>query len=66
MKKSLQYALNINDNNVKSVFPMLYLNIAKCYEKMGDSDNAERNLELYYAETRQFGILFVFITYLYL
>jgi tetratricopeptide (TPR) repeat protein len=46
MKKSLQCALNINDDNVKSAYPTLYLNIAKCYEEMGDSDNAERNLEL--------------------
>ncbi len=43
---SLQCALNINDENVKSAYPTLYVNIAKCYEAMGDSDHALRNFEL--------------------
>ena len=46
MEASLQCALKINDDNVKSAYPMLYLNIAKCYEELCDSDNAERNYEL--------------------
>jgi tetratricopeptide (TPR) repeat protein len=46
METSLQCALNINDENVKSAYPTLYLNIAKCYEELGDSDNAKRNYEL--------------------
>ena len=46
METSLQCALNINDDNVKSAYPTLYLNIAKCYEEMCDSDNAKRNYEL--------------------
>jgi tetratricopeptide (TPR) repeat protein len=46
METSLQCALNINDNNVKSAYPTLYLNIAKCYEELCDSDNAKRNYEL--------------------
>lgn len=43
---SLQCALNINDDNVKSAYPTLYLNIAKCYEDLCDSDSAKRNYEL--------------------
>jgi len=46
MKTSLQCALNINDENVKSAYPTLYLNIAKCYEELGDSENAQRNYDL--------------------
>lgn len=47
METSLQCALNINDENVKSAYSTLYLNIAKCYEELGDSDNAQRNYELF-------------------
>lgn len=46
METSLQCALNINDDNVKSAYQVLYLNIAKCYEELSDSDNAKRNYEL--------------------
>ncbi|WP_411682384.1 NAD(+)--rifampin ADP-ribosyltransferase [Clostridium thailandense] len=46
METSLQCALNINDDNVKSAYPTLYLNIAKYYEELCDSDNAKRNYEL--------------------
>ena len=46
METSLKCALNINDENVKSAYPSLYLNIAKYYEELGDSDNAKRNHEL--------------------
>lgn len=46
METSLQCALNINDDNVKSAYSTLYLNIAKCYEELCDSDNAKRNFEL--------------------
>jgi len=46
METSLQSALNINDDNVKSAYSTLYLNIAKCYEELCDSDNAKRNYEL--------------------
>jgi len=46
LETSLNYALNINDVNVKSAFSTLYLNIAKCYEELCDSDNAKRNYEL--------------------
>lgn len=46
METSLHCALNINDDNVKSAFSTLYLNIAKCYEELGDSENAKINYEL--------------------
>lgn len=43
---ALQFALNINDDSVKAAFPSLYLNIAKCYEALGDTGNAKKNYEL--------------------
>jgi len=43
---SLQCALNINDDNVKSAYSTLYVNISECYEKLHDSDHAKRNYEL--------------------
>lgn len=46
METSLQCALNINDDNVKSAYSTLYLNIAKCYEELGDSDKAKINYGL--------------------
>jgi rifampin ADP-ribosylating transferase len=46
MEKSLQCAININDDNVKSAYSTLYLNIAKCYEELSDPDNANINYEL--------------------
>lgn len=46
METSLQHALNINDDNVKSAYSTLYANIAKCYEELHDSDHAKRNYEL--------------------
>ena len=46
MQTSLQCAQKINDDNVKSAYSTLYLNIAKCYEELGDSENAKRNYEL--------------------
>ena len=46
MEKSLQYALEINDESVKSAYPTLYLNIAKCYEELLDPEKAKRNYEL--------------------
>jgi hypothetical protein len=46
LKTSLQSALKINDITVKGAFHSLYLNIAKCYEELGDSDNANKNYRL--------------------
>ena len=43
---ALQFALKINDDTVTSAFPSLYLNIAKCYEDLGDPDKAKKNYEL--------------------
>lgn len=46
MEMSLKYALKSNDNGVKSAFSTIYLNIAKCYKKLGDFDKYKINLEL--------------------
>jgi rifampin ADP-ribosylating transferase len=46
METSLQCALNINDDNVKSAYSTLYVNIARCYEELRDSNNAKRNYDL--------------------
>src|SRR5215213_603845 len=46
LETSLQFALKINDVTVKSAFPSLYSNIAKCYEELDDLDNAKKNHEL--------------------
>ncbi|RZK59728.1 MAG: NAD(+)--rifampin ADP-ribosyltransferase [Pedobacter sp.] len=43
---ALQFALKTNDDSVKSAFPSLYFNIAKCYEKLGDFENAKKNNEI--------------------
>ncbi|MFA7419225.1 MAG: NAD(+)--rifampin ADP-ribosyltransferase [Melioribacteraceae bacterium] len=42
----LQFALKINNDAVKSAFPSLYLNIAKCYEDLSDPEMAKMNYEL--------------------
>ena len=39
----LELGLKINNDTVKSAFPSLYQNIAKCYEELGDADNAKKN-----------------------
>ncbi|MES2767274.1 MAG: NAD(+)--rifampin ADP-ribosyltransferase [Bacteroidota bacterium] len=46
LETTLRYALKINDDTVKSAFPALYANIAKCYEDLGDSDSAKKNRDL--------------------
>ena len=43
---ALQLAMKINDDGVKGAFASLYLNIAKCYEELGDTDKANENHEL--------------------
>jgi tetratricopeptide (TPR) repeat protein len=43
---ALQFALKINDDTVKSAFPSLYSNIAKCHEDLNDPDKAKKNYEL--------------------
>src|SRR5882672_572744 len=46
LETALHSALNVNDDAVKGAFPSLYSNIAKCYEELGDLDNAKKNNEL--------------------
>lgn len=43
---ALKHALTINDDTVKSAFPALYSNIAKCYEDLNDPEKAKENDEL--------------------
>ena len=47
---TLNLALQVNDDQVKDVLPLLYLNIAKCYEDLNDLHQARinYNLALYY------------------
>ncbi len=46
LETALQFALKLNNDAVKSAFPSLYLNIAKCYEALGGRDKAKENSEL--------------------
>ncbi|MES2396370.1 MAG: NAD(+)--rifampin ADP-ribosyltransferase [Bacteroidota bacterium] len=46
LETALQYALKINNDTVKSAFPSLYFNIAKCYKDLGDLENTKKNHEL--------------------
>lgn len=39
---SLNIALNVKDEGMGIIFPSLYLNVAKCYEDLGDFTNAEK------------------------
>ena len=43
---SLNYALKITGENIKTHLPSLYLNIAKCYEDLQDKDAARLHYEL--------------------
>lgn len=45
-ESALQFALKINNDTVKSALPSLYLNIAECYEDLGDLDNTKKSYEL--------------------
>ena len=46
LETALEIALKVNTDAVKGAFPALYSNIAKCYEDLGDVDNAKKNYEL--------------------
>lgn len=46
LETSLQFALKINNDTVKSAFPALYLNIAKCYEELKEPEKAKENYDL--------------------
>ena len=43
---ALSFALKIDDENMKGVYPSLYLNIGKCYEDLTDFDKAKKNYEI--------------------
>jgi len=45
LETALQLALKINNDYTRGIFSTLYLNIAECYEELGDLDNAEKNYE---------------------
>jgi len=45
-QRALEFALKATDENIQPHLPSLYLNIAKCYEDMEDTDSARRNYEL--------------------
>lgn len=46
LETALEFALRIDDQAVKSAFPSLYANIAKCYEALNDVSNANKHHEL--------------------
>ena len=46
LETALQCALKVNNEAVISAFPCLYSKIAKCYEDLGEVDNAKKNFEL--------------------
>lgn len=46
LETSLQCAINLNDDIVKSAFPSLYLHIAECYNALGNLEKANANYEL--------------------
>ncbi len=46
LETALALALKLNDDTVKSAFPVLHSAIAKCHEELGDSDKAKKNHEL--------------------
>lgn len=46
LERTLQFALKVNDDAVKSAFPALYLNIARCYEALNNVDKAQEYMNL--------------------
>jgi rifampin ADP-ribosylating transferase len=44
-KTALAFALKIADDSMSANYPSLYLNIGKCYEDLGDRDNARNNYQ---------------------
>lgn len=46
LETALQLVLKVNSDAVNGALPSLYSNIAKCYEELGDPDNAKKNQEL--------------------
>jgi len=43
---ALELALKVDDDAVKGAYATLYSNIARCYEEIGDVNNAKKNHEL--------------------
>jgi tetratricopeptide (TPR) repeat protein len=43
---ALRLALGMDDKSMEASYPSLYLNVAKCYEDMGDVASARKNYEL--------------------
>lgn len=52
LETALQFALKVNNEAVISAYPGLYSKIGKCYEDLGDVDNAKRNFALADSFTR--------------
>ncbi|ASE60807.1 NAD(+)--rifampin ADP-ribosyltransferase [Chryseobacterium indologenes] len=46
LNTALKYALEINDDTVKTALPGLYTSIAKCYEDLSDIEKAKKYSEL--------------------
>ncbi len=46
LETTLELGLKINDDSVKSAFPVLYSSIARCYEDMSDARKASMNYQL--------------------
>lgn len=46
LETSMQFAMKVDSVAATSAFPNLYTNIAKCYDELGDPDNAKKNYEL--------------------
>lgn len=46
LETTLRFALKVNDESVKSAFPSLYLNIAKCYEESNNHAEAKDYADL--------------------
>jgi hypothetical protein len=51
LEMTLQFALKVNDNTVKSAFPSLYCNIAKCYQDLNDNIKAKQYSDLAISST---------------
>jgi rifampin ADP-ribosylating transferase len=48
---ALAFALKIDDSGIAASYPSLYLNIAKCYEDLKDTDNAKKNYQVAWSYT---------------
>lgn len=46
LETTMHFALKVNDDAVKSAFPSLYMNMAKCYADLNDQINAKKYSDL--------------------